>query len=96
VDFDASALDSGAIVSRSNAQSNLPSEFILYDPSPEIGEPIDMASPRTKAKWLRDRLRSVDRGHLQSLDQRFPGWRDHLRQDFERIQNPFERQLSRP
>lgn len=73
-----------------------PAFYILNRLPDAAGRPVDLATGRQLAKWFLDQLK--DRGGteaLHRLDGEYPGWRKQLREHFEGLEDPGERELLR-
>lgn len=62
--------------------------FLLAEPDEDLGAPLDIATPKRKAEWLRERLQEEAAAILEEFDRTHPGWRRKLEQRLEELEDP--------
>ncbi len=82
-----------AIPDQGQVETPSGSLYLLGAPSPDLGDPVDLAAPEDLASWLASRLRQQLPAALEVLDREQPGWRNLVAEALERLGDPVTRRL---
>ena len=82
-----------AIPDRGQVETPSGSLYLLGAPSPDLGDPMDLATPEDLASWLASRLTQELPAALEVLDREQPGWRNLVAEAIERLGDPVTRRL---